>query len=89
MISPVDVITGGGFLLVLSIVLPVAGALLVFVAGGRQGERIVMALMPFSLATAIALMVAMRRSGAPLVYQLGGGLRHSASRCAQTACRSS
>ena len=72
MISPVDVITGGGFLLVLSIVLPVAGALLAFVVGGHQAERIVMATMPFGLTTAITMIVAMRRSGAPLVYHLGG-----------------
>lgn len=72
MISPVDGITGGGFLLVLSIVLPVAGALLAFAVGGRQAERIVMATMPLGLTTAIAMTVAMRRSGAPLVYRLGG-----------------
>ena len=64
--------TTGGSLLVLSIVLPIAGALLAFVTGGRQGERIVLATMPLGLATAIAIVVAMTRSRAPLVYLLGG-----------------
>src|SRR6516164_9805681 len=66
------VTTPGGFLVVLSVVVPVASVLLAFVAGGRQAERIALATMPLGLAIAIAIMVALQRTGAPLVYLLGG-----------------
>ena len=71
-VSTSDAVTGGGSLLVLSIVIPVAGALLAFAAGGRWSERIVAGTMPFGLAIAIAIMVTMRQSASPLVYLLGG-----------------
>jgi multicomponent Na+:H+ antiporter subunit D len=67
-----DATTTGGFLLVLSVVVPVAGALLAFAAGGRQLERIALATLPLGLAIAIAILVAMPSTGAPLVYLLGG-----------------
>src|SRR5215831_13454183 len=67
-----EVTTTGGFLLVLSFVVPVAGALLAFVAGGRPAERIALTSMPLGLAIAIAIMVALKRTGVPLVYLLGG-----------------
>jgi len=67
-----EVTTTGGFLLVLSFVVPVAAALLAFVAGGRPAERIALTSMPLGLAIAIAIMVALKRAGAPLVYLLGG-----------------
>ena len=67
-----DAVTTGGFLLVLAIVVPVAGVLLAFVAGGRQVERIALGTMPLGLAIAVAIIVAMRQTGAPLVYLLGG-----------------
>ena len=66
------VTTTGGFLLVLSIVVPVAGVLLAFVAGGRHVERVAFATMPLGLAIAVASAVAMLQSGGPLVYLLGG-----------------
>jgi formate hydrogenlyase subunit 3/multisubunit Na+/H+ antiporter MnhD subunit len=47
-------------------------ALLAFVAGGRPAERIALTSMPLGLAIAIAIMVALKRAGAPLVYLLGG-----------------
>jgi formate hydrogenlyase subunit 3/multisubunit Na+/H+ antiporter MnhD subunit len=59
-------------LLVLSIVVPLAGVLLAFAAGGRHVERIALATMPLGLAAALAILVAMRQTGAPLVYLLGG-----------------
>jgi multicomponent Na+:H+ antiporter subunit D len=64
--------TTGGFLLVLAIVVPVVGVLLAFAAGGRQVERIALGTMPLGLAIAVAILVAMRQTGAPLVYLLGG-----------------
>ena len=78
-----EVTTTGGFLLVLSFVVPVAAALLAFVAGGRPAERIALTSMPLGLAIAIAIMVALKRAGAPLVYLLGGWAPpagHSATR---------
>ena len=47
-------------------------ALLAFVAGGRPAERIALTSMPLGLAIATAIMVALKRAGAPLVYLLGG-----------------
>jgi len=64
--------TAGGFLLVLAVVLPVTAALLAFVAGGRRVEWIALGTMPLGLAIAVAIGVAMRQTGAPLVYLLGG-----------------
>jgi multicomponent Na+:H+ antiporter subunit D len=70
--APVLDATTGGFLLVLSIVVPVAGVLLAFAAGGRYVERIALGIMPLGVAIAVAIVVAMRQTGAPLVYLLGG-----------------
>jgi formate hydrogenlyase subunit 3/multisubunit Na+/H+ antiporter MnhD subunit len=67
-----DVATTDGFLLVLSLVVPVAGVLLAFAAGGRHVERIAFATMPLGLAIAAAIAVAMPQTGSPLVYLLGG-----------------
>jgi formate hydrogenlyase subunit 3/multisubunit Na+/H+ antiporter MnhD subunit len=70
--APEQVTTAGGFLLVLSLAVPVTGVLLAFVAGGRKAERIALTTMPIGLASAIAILVALQRTGAPLVYLLGG-----------------
>jgi formate hydrogenlyase subunit 3/multisubunit Na+/H+ antiporter MnhD subunit len=67
-----DAATAGGFLLVLAIVVPVVGVLLAFAAGGRWVERIVLSILPLGLAIAVAIVIAMRQTGAPLVYLLGG-----------------
>ena len=64
-------VTGGGFLLVLSIVVPVAGTILAFAARGRMSERIVAGTMPLGLGIAVAIVVAVGQSGSPLVYLLG------------------
>jgi formate hydrogenlyase subunit 3/multisubunit Na+/H+ antiporter MnhD subunit len=66
------VTTTGGFLLVLSIVVPMAGVLLAFVAGGRHVERAAFATMPLGLAIAVAIIIVQQRTGGPLVYLLGG-----------------
>jgi multicomponent Na+:H+ antiporter subunit D len=70
--AALEVATASGFLLVLSLVVPVAGVLLAFVTGGRRVERIVLVTMGLGLAIAIAIAVALRQTGAPLVYLLGG-----------------
>src|SRR5262249_15147622 len=68
----VEVTTTGGFLLVLSIVVPLAGALLAFAAGGRNLERVALATLPVGPAIPRAIAFAMPSTGAPLVYLLGG-----------------
>jgi multicomponent Na+:H+ antiporter subunit D len=62
----------GGYLLVLAIVLPVVGMLLSLVAGGRNAERIALALMPAGLGIALVIAFGVWREQAPLVYILGG-----------------
>ncbi len=64
--------TPGGFLLVLALVLPVAGLLLGLVLGGRWAERVALALMPFGLALALAIVTSVLRADAALVYVVGG-----------------
>ncbi|HEY2528356.1 MAG TPA: proton-conducting transporter membrane subunit [Xanthobacteraceae bacterium] len=64
--------TASGFLLVLSLVVPMAGVLLAFLAGGHHIERIAFATMPLGFAIAVATLVALWRAGGPLVYLLGG-----------------
>ena len=67
-----QVTISGGFLLVLAVVVPVVGILLAFATGGRQTERIALVTMPLGLVIAAAILVALRRADAPLVYLLGG-----------------
>jgi formate hydrogenlyase subunit 3/multisubunit Na+/H+ antiporter MnhD subunit len=62
----------GGFLLVLSLAVPIAGVLLAFIAGGRHVERVALATMLLGLAIAVAIAVVLRQDGGPLVYSLGG-----------------
>jgi formate hydrogenlyase subunit 3/multisubunit Na+/H+ antiporter MnhD subunit len=64
--------SGGGFLLVLAIVLPVAGVLLSLVLGGRHAERITLVLMPTGLAIAVAIAVSVWRARNALQYYVGG-----------------
>jgi multicomponent Na+:H+ antiporter subunit D len=64
--------TPGGFLLVVALLLPVAGSLLALALGGRHAERIALALMPAGLVIAIAIVIAVLRADAALVYVLGG-----------------
>ena len=67
-----DAATTGGFLMVQSLALPVAGILLAFVVGGRYVERIALAVMALSFANTIAILFALRRAGGSLLYLLGG-----------------
>src|SRR6476619_496401 len=64
--------TVGGDLMVLSLVVPMAGVLLAFAVGGRQGERIALGVMPLGLAIAVAIFFAVGQADSPLVYALGG-----------------
>lgn len=59
-------------LLVLSLIVPIAGALFAFAAGGRWVDRIALATAPVGLAIAIAIAVGLRPAGGSLVYLLGG-----------------
>src|SRR6516165_9839349 len=63
--------TAGGFLLVLAIVLPVAGALLSLALGGRYAERIAFIVMPTGLAVSIAILVSVWRTHNTLQYYVG------------------
>jgi formate hydrogenlyase subunit 3/multisubunit Na+/H+ antiporter MnhD subunit len=63
--------TTGGFLLVLSIVVPVAGVLLAFVLGERYVRLVACAIIPLGLAIAVAILVALPGSKGPIVYLLG------------------
>ena len=66
-----EVTTTNGFLLVLSLVLPAAGVLAAFAAGGRHVQRIAFVTMPLGFAIAIAIAVALRQNGGEIVYLLG------------------
>ena len=66
-----DTATAGGFLPVLAIVLPVAGVLLSLALGGRQAERVALALMPIGLAVAVAIAVGVWRTHNVLQYLVG------------------
>ena len=81
--------TPGGALLVLALVLPVAGLLLAFVAGGRGAERIVLATLPLGLGLAIAIGVATLRGGGRSSTCSAVGCRRSAWCCAPTPWRRS
>jgi formate hydrogenlyase subunit 3/multisubunit Na+/H+ antiporter MnhD subunit len=64
--------TTGGYLLVLSLVVPAAGILLAFAAGGRRTEWVAFTIMPLGLVIVTAIAVALWRDGGPLIYLLGG-----------------
>jgi len=63
--------TPSGFLLVLSIVVPVMGVLLAFVLGNRYVRSVACAVIPLGLAIAVTILVALSQSKSPLVYLLG------------------
>jgi formate hydrogenlyase subunit 3/multisubunit Na+/H+ antiporter MnhD subunit len=71
-IQPFDPAQWGGALLLLSIVVPMAAALLAFVAGGRRAEWITLATLPLGLAIAVAIAAMLPSAGGRLVYLLGG-----------------
>ncbi|MCC6777995.1 MAG: NADH-quinone oxidoreductase subunit J [Hyphomicrobiales bacterium] len=63
--------TPSGVLLVLALVLPLAGILVAFVAGGRHVERVALATLPLGLVVVLAVAVVMLQTGRPLVYLIG------------------
>lgn len=69
--APALVTTAGGFLLVLSIVVPVAGVLLAFALGERYVRQVASTVVPVGLAIALAVLVLLPRSDGHLVYLLG------------------
>ncbi len=64
--------TAGGLLLVPTILTPVVGMILSLALGGRWAERIALAVAPIGLAFALAIAVAVWRTGAPIVYVISG-----------------
>jgi multicomponent Na+:H+ antiporter subunit D len=64
--------TPGGYLLVLTILLPVVGMILSFTPGGRNAERIALCSTPFGFALACAIAFHVNRAGKPIVYLVGG-----------------
>lgn len=67
-----DATTASGFLLVLALAFPPAAALVAFVAGGRQVQRIALGTAALGLVLAVAIADAVPRAGGRLVYLLGG-----------------
>lgn len=67
-----DVTTPGGLLLVLAVLVPFVGVLAGMVLGGRGARRVALATLVAGLAIAIAIADALVRSGAAVVYLLGG-----------------
>jgi len=63
--------SGGSFLLILAVIIPLAGVLLAFVWGGRQVERIALSAMPLGLAIVLAIAL-VRPADASLQYLIGG-----------------
>src|SRR6516164_10910230 len=63
--------TAGGFLLVLAIVLPVAGAMLSLVLGGRYAERVALTVMPTGVVVALAIGAIVWRTHDVLQYFVG------------------
>src|SRR6516162_4321718 len=63
--------TAGGFLLILAIVMPVTGALLSLVLGGRHAERVALLVMPAGLVVAVAIASVVWRTHTVLEYSVG------------------
>jgi formate hydrogenlyase subunit 3/multisubunit Na+/H+ antiporter MnhD subunit len=64
--------TAGGPLLVLAIILPVGAILLLMGLGGQWLGRVVPVVLAAGLAVSAAILALVWRSGAPLVYVVGG-----------------
>ena len=61
-----------GFALVFAVMLPIVGALLSLLLGGRQAARVALFVMPLGVASAMAIAAAVWRSGKVLQYVVGG-----------------
>ena len=75
-----------GFLLVLAIVLPISGALLSLVLGGRHTERVVLILMPAGLTIAVVIGAAVWSTHNALQYLLATGRRRLESHIVPMVC---
>ena len=64
-----------GFFVVLALVLPVAGILLAFLAGGRHVRGITLILLVAGLGIAAAIVAGVWRTGDALTYLSGDGRR--------------
>lgn len=64
--------TPGGWLLVAAMVTPLAGALVSLLAGGRTAGRVALAVSLIGAGFAAAILAAVVRADAPLVYVMGG-----------------
>ena len=64
--------TPDGFLLVLSVILPVLGMLAMFVLGSRHVTGVALATLASGLVVAVAIVVQIVRTGDALTYVLGG-----------------
>ena len=69
--APALATTTFGFLLVLSVVVPVAGVLLAFALGGRYIRQVAFVVVSVGLAVVVAIVLELPRSGGLLVYLLG------------------
>jgi multicomponent Na+:H+ antiporter subunit D len=67
-----SITTPGALLLVLSVLVPSLGVLAGLALGGRNAQRVAVALLPLGLGVAIGIAVAQIRSGDAVVYFLGG-----------------
>jgi formate hydrogenlyase subunit 3/multisubunit Na+/H+ antiporter MnhD subunit len=61
-----------GFVLVMAVVVPIVGALLSLLLGGRHAARVALCVMPLGVAVAMAIAAAVWRSGHVLQYVIGG-----------------
>src|SRR4051794_15152800 len=71
MLSPALETTAGGFLLVLSIVVPVAGVLLAFTLGDRYVRQVAFTVVPVGSTIAAAVLLVLPQNDGHLAYLLG------------------
>jgi formate hydrogenlyase subunit 3/multisubunit Na+/H+ antiporter MnhD subunit len=71
MLSPALETTAGGFLLVLSIVVPVAGVLLAFALGDRCVRQVAFTVVPVGSTIAVAVLLVLPQNDGHLAYLLG------------------
>ncbi len=67
-----DMTTPGGLLLALAVLVPFIGVLAGLVLGGRNAQRVAFLTMAVGFGVAVAVADHFLRSGAPVVYLLGG-----------------
>src|SRR5262245_14160340 len=66
--SPSD----SGLLLVAAILVPVIAVLTALAAGDRGAQRVALTALPIGLGIAVAIASTLLKSGAPIIYLLGG-----------------